>query len=75
MVQDPQVVHSAGQERGGLASTQQTLRGRLAGGELVSGRPGCGLQTDVLAGGLGLSSWPPAGSECPSGQVVGAGRT
>lgn len=64
-------VSSAGQERTGLASTQQTLWDSLAGGELVSGRPGSGLQTDVLAGGLRLSNWPQAGSECPSSRVVG----
>lgn len=29
---------------------------------------------DVLAGGLGLSSWQQAGSECPSRQVVGVKR-
>ena len=43
--------------------------------ELVSGRSGSGLQTDVLAGGLGLLSWQQADSEYPSRQVVSTGRT
>lgn len=43
--------------------------------ELVSGRPGSVGQADVLAGGLGFSSWQQAGSECPSGQVIGTGST
>lgn len=57
---------------GSLAVSTASQAGRW---ELVSGRPGSGLQTDVLAGGLGLSSWQQADSECPSKQVVSTGRT
>lgn len=48
--------------------------GSLKSEEVMSGRPGSGLQADVLADGLGLSNWLQAVSECPGSQVVGAGR-
>lgn len=57
MVSDPQLgqLSQAGENRAGF-HTASTVRpaGRW---ELVSGGPGRGLRTDVLPGGLGLSSW------------------
>lgn len=57
-----------GENRAGF-HTGSTVR-QAGRWEPVSGRPGSGLWTDVLAGGLGLSNWQQADSECPSRQVV-----